>query len=78
MRLGLPHTPLFHERLEWTLELPASLETSGLNSNADATKPVQGAHTIALKREFWKTDPVTAEILYVPARKQTSIQQTNT
>ena len=69
VRLGLPHTPLFHERLEWTLELPASLESSGLNSNADAAKPVQGAHAIALKREFWKADPVTAEIFYVPARK---------
>lgn len=69
VRLGLPHTPLFHERLEWTLELPASLETSGLNSNAAAAKPVQGAHTIALKREFWKADPVTAEIFYIPARK---------
>lgn len=68
LQLALPHSPLFHERLEWTLDLPECVQTTSLRSNAEAAKPIQGARSISLKREFWKADPVTAELHYAGAR----------
>ena len=62
--ITLPHSPLFHEKLEWTLTLPEQLQATGLKSQAEPTKPVQGAQILEFKREFWKADPVTAEVFY--------------
>jgi len=62
--VGLPHTSLFHEKLEWTLALPEQIQATGFKSNAEPTKPIQGAQILELKREFWKADPVTAEVFY--------------
>ena len=69
LNLELPHTDLFHELLEWEVTLPEGLQSSGLKSNATPVKPVQAAQTISLKREFWKSDPVSAEVFY-EARRQ--------
>lgn len=64
LTLSLPGTVLFHERLDWTITLPEGLAATALNSNAESAKAVQGARELALKREFWKGDPVSAEIFY--------------
>lgn len=64
LTLALPGTPLFHERLDWTITLPEGIAATAMNSNAESAKAVQGSRELTLRREFWKGDPVTAEIFY--------------
>jgi len=62
--LSLPGTALFHERMDWAISLPDGMAATALESNADSPAAVQGAQEIALRREFWRGGPVTAEVFY--------------
>ncbi len=64
VRLSLPGTALFHERLDWAISLPEGITATALESNADSPAAVQGAQQLTLRREFWRGGPVTAEIFY--------------
>ncbi|MBL9114378.1 MAG: hypothetical protein JNJ83_05175 [Verrucomicrobiaceae bacterium] len=67
VQLQTPASALFHESLEWNIELPNGLKLASLNTNTEAAQKVQGMGRISLKRSLWRNDPPTAEIFYQPA-----------
>ena len=64
--LQTPASTLFHENLEWSIELPSGLTLASLNTNTEAAQKVQGMNRISLKRALWRNDPPKAEIFYQP------------
>ena len=62
--LELPRTPLFIERLDWTVAIPAAFEVTAFDGNVTVGDAPPDAQTIALRKDLCRAERPTVELFY--------------
>lgn len=62
--LELPRTPLFIERLDWTVAIPAAFEVTAFDGNVTVGDAPPDAQTIALRKDLCRAERPAVELFY--------------
>ena len=64
----LPRTPLFMERLDWSIAIPAAFEITAIDSNLSVAEtkgdPGRGDPAIALRKDFCRAERPAVSLFY--------------